>query len=327
VSEKFRTGKLFSAFPGRDHFQDLILILIWLVASVLVVYLPVPDTLPVRIVLTLPLFLFIPGYCFIAALFPGAREISVAERVALSFGFSVALVSMTGLVLNFTPWGIRLDPIVLSITVFTLLLIVVAWYRRAHLPVDERFTVSFLTLGRSFHRELLPPNESRTDHILSGALVISVLVAVLTAGFVIVFPQEGEQFSELFILGENRTAYNYPSFMVEGRSYPMYIGVGNQEHRNINYTVETWTAQENFDSLTNSSTVSAMDLYNRQSLTLAHNETRILPVNLFLEKTGYNRLEFLLFNGSVPGPEVTGSDRINASYRHVNLWITVISPS
>jgi uncharacterized membrane protein len=69
---------------------------------------------------------------------------------------------------------------VVSITVFTLLLIVIAWYRRAYLPVDERFTVSFLTFGRSLHQELLPQNESRTDFILSGALVVHVLAAVLT---------------------------------------------------------------------------------------------------------------------------------------------------
>jgi uncharacterized membrane protein len=326
VSEKFPVRKLVSAFPGQDHFQDLVLVMMWLVASVLVVYLPVLNSLPVRIVLTLPLFLFIPGYCFIAALFPRAREIGVAERVALSIGFSLALVSLMGLVLNFTPWGITLDPIVLSITVFTLLVILVTWYRRAHLPVDERFTVSFPALGHSIKKEVLPQNESRTDHILTGILVISVLVAVLTAGFVIVFPQDGERFSELFILGENRTADDYPSFMVEGRDYPMYIGVGNHEDRNVTYTIERWMMLEEFDTGKNLSSVKTMDLTDRQSLTLRNNETRVLPLTLSAGKTEYNRVEFLLFNETVPGSETAGSDRINASYRHVNLWITVLSP-
>ncbi len=49
----------------------------------------------------------------------------------------------------------------------------------------------------------------------------------------------------------------------------------------------------------------------------------IIPYNLSLNKTGYNRVEFLLFNETVPGPEVTGSDRINASYRDLHLWVTV----
>jgi hypothetical protein len=32
-------------------------------------------------------------------------------------------------------------------------------------------------------------------------------------------------------------------------------------------------------------------------------------------------VEFLLFNESVPGFNVTGSDRINASYRNLHLWV------
>jgi hypothetical protein len=34
-------------------------------------------------------------------------------------------------------------------------------------------------------------------------------------------------------------------------------------------------------------------------------------------------VEFLLFNEGGPGLDVTGSDRINASYRDLHLWITV----
>jgi uncharacterized membrane protein len=323
LPEKFRINKDFSAFSGQDRPLDLILIAIWLVAGVLVIYLPVLNTLPVRYVITLPLLLFMPGYCFIAALFSKVSDISLIERVALSFGFSFALVSLIGLVLNFTPWGIRLNPIVLSLTGFTLLMILVAYYRRANLPTEERFNVPFHALERTIHQELLPPGESKINHFLSVVLVLTVLVAILTTGYVIVFPQEGERFSELYILGENRTADDYPASLVAGHNYPMYIGVGNYEHRNITYTVETWMTREEFDNRNNLSSVKAMDLTDRLSFALGHNEIRVLPVNLSVEKTGYNRVEFLLFNDSVPGPEVIGSDRINASYRNVNLWITV----
>ena len=49
----------------------------------------------------------------------------------------------------------------------------------------------------------------------------------------------------------------------------------------------------------------------------------VIPSTLSLNKTGYNRGEFLVFNESVPGPAVTGSDRINASYRDRYLLATV----
>ena len=49
----------------------------------------------------------------------------------------------------------------------------------------------------------------------------------------------------------------------------------------------------------------------------------VIPSTLSLNKTGYNRGEFLVFNESVPDPDVTGSDRINASYQDLYLLVTV----
>jgi hypothetical protein len=78
-----------------------------------------------------------------------------------------------------------------------------------------------------------------------------------------------------------------------------------------------------FDNVTNSSSIMAMAPNDRLSLTLTHNETAISPYNMSVKKTGYNHLEFLLFDETVPGFNVTGSDRINASYRDLHLWVTV----
>ena len=102
----------------------------------------------------------------------------------------------------------------------------------------------------------------------------------------------------------------------------MFIGVGNHEYRNMSYTIETWTMRTEFDNITNTSTILAMEPLDRKSLVLSHNETLIIPYSLSVKDTWYNRVEFLLFNETVPGPEVNGSDRINASYRDLNLWIT-----
>ena len=118
-------------------------------------------------------------------------------------------------------------------------------------------------------------------------------------------------------------ADDYPDQIITGLPYPMFIGVGNHEYRNMSYTIETWTALTEFNNVTNSTTYLAMDPLDRQSLVLSHNETRIIPYTLSLNKTGYNRVVFLLFNETVPGPEVTGSDRINASYRDLYLLVTV----
>ncbi|MGD0952643.1 MAG: DUF1616 domain-containing protein [Methanotrichaceae archaeon] len=74
--------------------------------------------------------LFLPGYALIAALFPRKDDIDSIERVALSFGLSIAVVPLIGLGLNYTPWGIRLVPVVISLCLFTVMMSVAAHLRR-----------------------------------------------------------------------------------------------------------------------------------------------------------------------------------------------------
>ena len=62
--------------------------------------------------------LWLPGYTLIKALFP-EKELDSIERAALSIGMSLALVPMIGLLLNYTPWGIRLTPITISLLAVT----------------------------------------------------------------------------------------------------------------------------------------------------------------------------------------------------------------
>lgn len=63
--------------------------------------------------------LYLPGASLIELLYPKRGDITQLERVALSIGLSLALVPLVGLVLNYTPWGIRLDPVVFSLSALT----------------------------------------------------------------------------------------------------------------------------------------------------------------------------------------------------------------
>jgi uncharacterized membrane protein len=296
---------------------------IWLAASIAAIYLPILNETPVRYVLTIPFVLFIPGYCLIAALFPRAGDLSLLERIALSFGLSIAIVPFIGLGLNFTPWGIRLDPIVIALTLFTWVMILIAHYRRAILPFEERFRIPFSEIVGIIRNGIFPTEGTRIERLLSNILVLVLLIAIITTIYVIASPKEGEHFSEFYILGEKGLAANYPERIITGLDYPIFIGIGNHEYRNMKYTLETWATLTEFNNLTNSTTILVMDPLDRSSLVLSHNETVEIPYNLSVNKAGYNRVEFLLFNETVPGPDVQGSDRINASYRYLNLWITI----
>ena len=104
---------------------------------------PLNEISPTRIILGLPLVLFLPGYALIAALFPRKDDLDGIERVALSFGLSIAVVPLLGLALNYTPFGIRLSPILIVLSIFTISLALGAYVRRSVIPEEDRFVVEF----------------------------------------------------------------------------------------------------------------------------------------------------------------------------------------
>ncbi len=76
--------------------------------------------------------LFLPGYMLMAALYPKGEEMESLERVALSIGLSLALVPLVGLLLNYTPWGITLTPIMISLAFLSEGLAFAALVRKYH---------------------------------------------------------------------------------------------------------------------------------------------------------------------------------------------------
>ena len=100
------------------------------IATAIAVFTIPEDAYPivyVRQVLGIIFVLFLPGYTFIKTLFPSKLPIQTSsenmdniERTALSLGMSLALTSMVGLVLNYSPWGITLTSITLSLLGLTL---------------------------------------------------------------------------------------------------------------------------------------------------------------------------------------------------------------
>jgi len=100
--------------------------------SVATVYLfpQVPPYIYLRYVVGSLFVLYLPGYSLIEALYPKEDDLVPLERLALSMGLNLVLVPLVGLVLNYTPWGLRLDPIFTSLALLTAALALVAVVRR-----------------------------------------------------------------------------------------------------------------------------------------------------------------------------------------------------
>ena len=81
----------------------------------------------IRYILGLIFILFLPGYGLTKALFPehtpfktSSRGLDSAVRIALSIGLSLAIVPLVTMFLDYTPLGVRLTPILLSVLAVTL---------------------------------------------------------------------------------------------------------------------------------------------------------------------------------------------------------------
>jgi hypothetical protein len=103
------------------------------ISTILVVALNNELLSPIRWFLGTLFVLFIPGYLTIEALYPEEESLKPLERVALSIGLSLAIVPLIGLILNYSPWGIRLEPIMISLSIYNIVLMIIASYRKYRL--------------------------------------------------------------------------------------------------------------------------------------------------------------------------------------------------
>jgi len=110
------------------------------IATVITVFAVPESSYPIvyiRYVLGSIFVLWLPGFTLIKALFPSKKEMDTIERAALSIGLSLAIVPIVGLLLNYSPWGIRLTPITISLLALTLTFATAALIREHQAKISE----------------------------------------------------------------------------------------------------------------------------------------------------------------------------------------------
>jgi len=311
---------------------DLLAAAILALAVLLLTLTPLSSQL-LRVPIGLLMVLFVPGYVLIAALFPKKGDLDGIERIALSFGLSIAVVPLIGLGLNYTPWGIRLTPVVISISAFTLLMAAAAYWRRISLSPEERFSLHLSQWLDSLKEEIRAERDrSWVDRALTIILILSIIASIAALAYVVVTPKEGEKFTEFYILGPGGKAYAYPTEVRAGENSTVIVGVVNHEYRRTNYTMEiqvnntpsiTLNESEENSSLHNPATRLSGLKYNRSdqvipimkmNLSLLHNETWEQPVTYVLDEPGdRQKLQFLLYK----------EGNFTLPYRDLHLWVNV----
>jgi uncharacterized membrane protein len=261
--------------------------------------------------LAILLVLFVPGYVLVAALFPKNTEIDWIERIALSFGLSIAVVPLLGLLLNFTPWGIRFVPIVVTIALFTVGVGYAAYWRRMQLPADRRLSLT-VDLAIPDWKEY-----SILDKGLTIALSASIVVAGGTLAYVVLTPRPVERFTEFYILGPGGNASGYPTALNVSQPGTVIVGIANHEAASVNYTVRidlvgvriVYNATSGFNETVevNRTTWSTFNV------TLADGRNGTQRATFRINDTGLWKVQFLLFKDG----------NISNAYRELHLSVRV----
>jgi uncharacterized membrane protein len=296
--QKTETSKIKNEKYKKPKFVylDLVLILLTTIITVIFINSAKLDHTIIRTILGIILVLFIPGYSLIAALFPKKDDLDGIERAALSFGLSIAVTPLIGLALNYTSYGIRLIPVLISLSAFSIIMVIVAYFRRRRVPEGEKFHVNFGGFIKSIKGVF--KGESKTSKILSIILLISIILAISTTAYIIIKPNHGETFTEFYILGPGGQASGYPTNLTVGENASVIIGIVNHEQETVDYNLVV-TSNGNIMSDTN--------------ITLTNGNKTEIPYTFSESTAGQKDVQFLLYK--LP-------DNTNI-YRSLHLFVDV----
>jgi uncharacterized membrane protein len=314
---------------------DIILCMIWSLLLLPITFLNLGDI--ASVVIGLPYLLFIPGYILIYTLFPVKTQdngITRLTRIGLSFGCSIAIVSLIGILLNITPWGIQLLSVLFSLFILIESLGLIALYRWKITPADKRYIISINFSPFKFSTNL--------EKILTIFVFLSIFLALSSIVYLIVEPKMGETFTDFYILNQNKEAVNFPQDISVGKNTSLLLGLINHEYKTMSYTIEIWLIQESRQYNTSKQenetiyqhawfmktiniTLDPSEITNKENQTIGWEYNYTFAIT----KIGYYKLAFLLFTTPSEryNPLEDYSDsielRINNAYRELHVWLYV----
>jgi uncharacterized membrane protein len=300
------------------------------------------DTL--KIFFGLIFLLFIPGYLILYTLFPTKKinkGINFIERIALSFGISLAIVALIGTILYYLAGKINSESALISIFIFEMSFGFISIYRWFKTIPEERlvFSINLSLLVLKNNLKI----KSKLDKLLIIVLIILILLTITIFIFIITTPIQHEKYTSFNILSSDRSTTNYPNNINAGENTTIIIGVTNHEYKTIDYTIEIWLINQtiNFNKTTNENIITYNNAWflDKINVTLNHTNIKIdkewesqweYNYNFNITKKGENlTLIFLLFNTStdIYYPTIDYKDIIeqiiDKSYQELHIWITI----
>jgi uncharacterized membrane protein len=290
--------------------------------------------------IALPFLFVLPGFVFLAVLFPRravqtdleadgplftlhTRGIDNVERYVLSFGMSLVIVPLVAIGYSLLP--IPYSRQLIAGTIFGLVFvgIVVGALQRARVPAEERYTIPFKTYFSQAKRAVT--GVAPMDAVLNIVLAVAVVTSLSAVGYAVLDPLDGTQYTEVALMTETDSgdlvAGDYPEEFVRGEPQPLTVSITNRE--DARQTYEVVVAVQRVSGEAASPTVLEQRRVDEFSLTVDAGETTRLQHAAQSPISGENlRLVYLVYDGTPPERPT-----IENAYRHVHLWIDVSEPT
>jgi uncharacterized membrane protein len=310
---------------------DLLIVVAVYVLTACTIFVPLLARTPIRPVFGFLFSFFIPGYVLVSILFPRhhsgeestakstssqPRGLDWVARFVFSFGASLAIVTLVGIILGATPVRIRPVTLFLIVSVLLGLGIPLATYRRSHVPASRRIGASLArNLRRGFDGVISPKNT--VDSVMT---VVLVAVILISSGVVVYggSSQNGE-ITEFALLSEDEdgefVATEYPSTLQRGEPQEFSARINNQEGEQVSYTIVVLLRDLDPDN----STVVRISELGRFQETVDDNETWRLNHSVVPDRTGDDlQLQYLLYRGEMPE-----RPPVDEAYLELHIWVDV----
>jgi uncharacterized membrane protein len=125
------------------------------------------------------------------------------------------------------------------------------------------------------------------DRETAGLAVAVVTILAVLAAVYPILPANGEQFSELGVLGPGQKIGGYPTSVAVGQSFNLYVYVGDHEGWSAYYQV--LAKEGNQATLVTNSTAADLPPVLTRSLILGSNASATFPVTLSMGTAGKNQ--------------------------------------
>lgn len=254
-----------------------------------------PYLSPLRIPLSMFYIFFVPGFLLQALIFPRRADLDNLERVGISLGLSLAVVSMLAFVIDRSPWAIGIVSI--SVGQVGLILFLSAMVMIRKLSISKNME-NGLTLVPSISSTWIA---SRFKLRWIGFLIAGLLVSAVMIGANFLEYSNSTHMTEFYILGSDGLAENYPGNVEVGEKLYFTVGINNLENDPAAYSIVIKSKDQ--------------QLANYEHLSLLEGETWQGRLEFEMPQPGDDQpVDILLARENYPFP-----------YRALRIWLNVRS--